>query len=306
MSGVVDRTIPVQKEVSFGEGRSDSQRSRRLVDLDAAEPGAVLIADVDAHERDGTGLEPPAGAGGLAPGQASGHSRGMSDWKSILSGRFIVFDGPDGSGKSTQLRRFAEHCEAQDVTPELVREPGGTPIGEAIRGVLLDPRYAEMELRCEMLLYMASRSQLMTERIRPALDAGRFVLADRFISSTLAYQGTAGGLDPEEILAVGRVATGGCWPDLVVIFDVDEETAASRLPADLDRMELKGAEFHRRVRQGYLAQAERDPKRHLVIDATRSEDEVFASLVEGVAERLGGVRLSSGESRVGNGNASVG
>ncbi len=230
----------------------------------------------------------------------------MSDWKSILSGRFIVFDGPDGSGKSTQLRRFAEHCEAHEVEPELVREPGGTPIGEAIRGVLLDPRYAEMELRCEMLLYMASRSQLMTERIRPALDAGRFVLADRFISSTLAYQGTAGGLDPEEILAVGRVATGGCWPDLVVIFDVDEETAASRLPADLDRMELKGVEFHRRVRQGYLAQAERDPKRHLVIDATRSEDEVFASLVEGVAERLGGVRLSSGESRVGNGNASVG
>ena len=230
----------------------------------------------------------------------------MSDWKSILSGRFIVFDGPDGSGKSTQLRRFAEHCEAHEVEPELVREPGGTPIGEAIRGVLLDPRYAEMELRCEMLLYMASRSQLMTERIRPALDAGRFVLADRFISSTLAYQGTAGGLDPEEILAVGRVATGGCWPDLVVIFGVDEETAASRLPADLDRMELKGAEFHRRVRQGYLAQAERDPTRHLVIDATRSEDEVFASLVEGVAERLGAASVTSGESRVGNGNASVG
>ena len=81
----------------------------------------------------------------------------MSDWKSILSGRFIVFDGPDGSGKSTQLRRFAEHCEAHEVEPELVREPGGTPIGEAIRGVLLDPRYAEMELRFEMLLYMASR-----------------------------------------------------------------------------------------------------------------------------------------------------
>lgn len=210
----------------------------------------------------------------------------MTDWTSILAGRFLVFDGPDGSGKSTQLRRFAEHCAAHGVEPELVREPGGTPIGEAIRGVLLDPRYAEMELRCEMLLYMASRSQLMTERIRPALAAGRFVLADRFISSTLAYQGTAGGLDPEEILAVGRVATGGCWPDLVVIFDVDEATAAGRLPADLDRMEAKGAAFHRRVRQGYLAQAARDPERHLVIDASRSEDEVFAALVEGVATRL--------------------
>ena len=126
----------------------------------------------------------------------------------------------------------------------------------------------------------------MTERIRPALEARRFVLADRFISSTLAYQGTAGGLDPEEILAVGRVATGGCWPDLVVIFDVDEETAAGRLPADLDRMEAKGAAFHRRVRQGYLAQAERDPDRHLVIDATQTEDEVFAALVDGIAARL--------------------
>jgi len=226
----------------------------------------------------------------------------MRDWTSILSGRFIVFDGPDGSGKSTQLRRFAEHCTAHDIEPELVREPGGTPIGEAIRGVLLDPRYDEMELRCEMLLYMASRSQLMTERIRPALEAGRFVLADRFISSTLAYQGTAGGLDPEEILAVGRVATGGCEPDLVVIFDVDERTAAGRLPADLDRMELKGAEFHRRVRQGYLAQAERDPDRHLVIDATRSEDEVFASLVDGVAGRLaenGKWKMENGGSRLG-------
>ena len=222
----------------------------------------------------------------------------MHDWTSILSGRFIVFDGPDGSGKSTQLRRFAEHCTADGIDPELVREPGGTPIGEAIRGVLLDPRYAEMELRCEMLLYMASRSQLMTERIRPAIDAGRFVLADRFISSTLAYQGTAGGLDPEEILAVGRVATGGCEPDLVVIFDVDEETAAGRLPADLDRMELKGAEFHRRVRQGYLAQATRDPDRHLVIDATRSEDEVFEALVAGVAGRLG---REIGESRMDSG-----
>ena len=210
----------------------------------------------------------------------------MTDWASILAGRFLVFDGPDGSGKSTQLSRFAEHCGSHGIEPELVREPGGTPIGEAIRGVLLDPRYAEMELRCEMLLYMASRSQLMTERIRPALEARRFVLADRFISSTLAYQGTAGGLDPEEILAVGRVATGGCWPDLVVIFDVDEETAAGRLPADLDRMEAKGAAFHRRVRQGYLAQAERDPDRHLVIDATQTEDEVFVALVEGITARL--------------------
>ena len=117
----------------------------------------------------------------------------MQDWSSILAGRFIVFDGPDGSGKSTQLARFTAFCESHGTVPEVVRDPGGTPIGEAVRGVLLDPRYEEMDLRCEMLLYMASRSQLMAERIRPALAAGGFVLADRFISSTLAYQGTAGG-----------------------------------------------------------------------------------------------------------------
>ena len=210
----------------------------------------------------------------------------MLDWTNLLAGRFLVFDGPDGSGKSTQLRRFAEHATAAGMPPVDVREPGGTPIGEAIREVLLDPRYDEMELRCEMLLYMASRSQLVKERIRPALDAGGFVLADRFISSTLAYQGTAGGLDPEEILAVGRVATRGCEPDLVVILDVDTETAATRLPAQLDRMEQKGMAFHKRVRQGYLAQAERDPARHLVIDGSRTEDEVFRSLLEGVGARL--------------------
>ncbi len=210
----------------------------------------------------------------------------MIDWKSRLSGRFVVFDGPDGSGKSTQLQRFTDFCQRESVDPVVVREPGGTPIGEAIRQVLLDPRYEEMELRCEMLLYMASRSQLMTERIKPALRDGRFVLADRFISSTLAYQGTAGGLDPEEIRAVGAVATRGCAPDLVVIFDVDGETAAGRMSSDLDRMERKGGEFHRRVRQGYLAQAEHDPERHLVIDASRSEPEVFDALIAGLAQRL--------------------
>ncbi len=215
--------------------------------------------------------------------------RPMIDWPNILSGRFVVFDGPDGSGKSTQLRRFAELVTTAGMPPVDVREPGGTPIGEAIREVLLDPRYEEMELRCEMLLYMASRSQLMKERIRPALNQGRFVLADRFISSTLAYQGTAGGLDPEEILAVGRVATRGCQPDLVVILDVDEVTAASRLSSDLDRMEMKGEAFHRRVRQGYLAQAERDPAGHLVIDGSQTEDEVFQSLVEGISRRLEGL-----------------
>ena len=216
----------------------------------------------------------------------------MSRWQENLGGRFLVFDGPDGSGKSTQIDRFSSWCDANSVTVELVREPGGTAIGEAIRRVLLDPAHEEMTVRAEMLLYMASRSQLVRERIRPALDTGKMVLADRFISSTLAYQGTAGGLGAEEIMDVGRVATDGIEPDLVVIFDVDEETRRSRMGVEKDRIERKSSEFHKRVREGYLAQARRDPTRYFVVDASVSEEEVFKALIEGLESRFGS-RVSS-------------
>ena len=211
----------------------------------------------------------------------------MSDWPELLQGRFLVFDGPDGSGKSTQIDRFSAWCGSHGITIELVREPGGTAIGEAIRRVLLDPAHEEMTVRAEMLLYMASRSQLVRERIKPALDAGSMVLADRFISSTLAYQGTAGGLSAEEIMDVGRVATDGIEPDLVVIFDVNEETRRSRMGEEKDRIERKSSEFHARVREGYLAQARRNPSRHIVIDASVSEEEVFKALIEGIESRFG-------------------
>ena len=139
-------------------------------------------------------------------------------WIQNLRGRFVVFDGPDGSGKSTQFRRFAELVEDHGVGVCEVREPGGTHIGEQIRRVLLDPEVKEdVDVRCEMLLFMASRAQLIAQKVRPALAAGRLVLADRFISSTLAYQGTAGGLPMSEILRVGQVALGRFWPDLPVL-----------------------------------------------------------------------------------------
>ena len=157
-------------------------------------------------------------------------------WTSLLPGRFIVFDGPDGSGKSTQFRAVAQAAHASGVELIEVREPGGTSIGEKIRGVLLDPANTEMVTRCEMLLYMASRAQLMEERILPALSRGACVLADRFISSTLAYQGSAGGLARQDILSVGDIAIGGRWPDLVVVFDVDWATAQSRMARALDRI----------------------------------------------------------------------
>jgi dTMP kinase len=211
---------------------------------------------------------------------------GAMSWIKRIAGKFIVFDGPDGSGKSTQFQRFAAHCRAQRLAVCEVREPGGTAIGEQIRSILLDPANIEMSLRCEMMLYMASRAQLIEQTIRPALQRNELVLADRFISSTLAYQGTAGGMTAEEILAVGRVAIGSLWPDLTVIFDVDEQVAASRLNPLLDRMELKGIEFHRRVRQGFLAQAQSEPDRHLVIDASSNADAVFESLLVGLQGRL--------------------
>lgn len=210
----------------------------------------------------------------------------MTDWIEHLHGRFLVFDGPDGSGKSTQCDRFAAWCRQQGVPVTEVREPGGTAIGEQIRRVLLDPENTDMDLRCEMLLYMASRAQLVEQTIRPALARRELVLADRFVSSTLAYQGTAGGMTDTEILAVGEVAVGECWPDLTVLFDVDERTAAGRLNPLLDRIELRGTEFHRRVRQGYLAQAARDPEKYLIVDAAQEEMEVFGDLLAQLPQRL--------------------
>ena len=207
-------------------------------------------------------------------------------WLQHLAGRFIVFDGPDGSGKTTQFARFVSYCRDAGIDMCEVREPGGTTIGEQIRAILLNPDNIEMSLRCEMMLYMASRAQLVEERIRPALDRGQLVLADRFLSSTLAYQGAAGGLSEAEILAVGKVAVGSIWPDLTIIVDVDERVAARRLHPLLDRMEKKGVEFHRRVREGFLVQARAQPSQYLVVDGTREVDAVFAAVLEGVEARF--------------------
>ncbi len=215
-----------------------------------------------------------------------------------LRGRFIVFDGPDGSGKSTQYARFVSATQHAGLTVCEVREPGGTHIGEEIRKVLLDARHEQshpIDLRCEMLLFMASRAQLIAQRIAPALARGELVLADRFISSTLAYQGTAGGLAIDDILAVGKVALHDYWPDLVVVFDVDEHTARARMnpllrtqefDAPRDRMESKPDAFHRRVRQGYLDQARSDPGHYLVLDATREPEPIYSDLITGIASRF--------------------
>lgn len=234
----------------------------------------------------------------------------VSDLASItnlLAGKFLAFEGADGSGKSTQLRRFVDALTAAGLVVCEVREPGGTAIGEEIRKVLLHTK-EEMTLHCEMLLYMASRAQLVEQKILPALAAGHVVIADRFLSSTIAYQGAGGGVPIEDILAVGKAATRGRMPDLIVIFDVDKETAARRTrgvpqatksrrrPAPGtatvtlfdDRIEQRGDDFHSRVRQSYLEQAKGDPARHLVIDARPDHETVWKTLVSAVVARVRG------------------
>ena len=208
-------------------------------------------------------------------------------WLQSLTGKFIVFEGPDGSGKTTQFRRFLRAAEASGLTVCEVREPGGTGVGEKIRDVLLDHAHKDMTLTCEMLLYMASRAQLIEQKVIPALTRGELVAADRFLPSTLAYQGTAGGMPIKDITDVARVALRGCKPNLVIVFDVDQETAAKRLSPLLDRMEAKGAEFHQRVRQGYLDQIAAEPGRYLKIDARRGEEEVWMALVDALKARIG-------------------
>ncbi|MEM9064956.1 MAG: dTMP kinase [Planctomycetota bacterium] len=203
-----------------------------------------------------------------------------------IAGRFIVFEGPDGSGKSTQLRLTAKACKRAGVELIEVREPGGTFVGERIRTALLEHSPEPMSVTCEMLLYMASRAQLVEHKIRPAIERGACVLADRFVASTLAYQGAAGGMSEDEIRTVAAIATGGMQPHQVVVFDVDEHTAATRLNPLMDRMEAKGREFHRRVRAGYHAQAGIDPGRYLLIDASPDQDTVWRNLLSELPAKL--------------------
>jgi dTMP kinase len=206
-----------------------------------------------------------------------------------LAGKFIVFDGTEGCGKSTQARLLQERLAREGRGPEaiLVRDPGTTRIGEQIRSVLLNPENDEMAMRCEMLLYMAARAQMLKEKIGPALAEGKLVLSDRFVSSTLAYQLGGDGLTAAEIRAVAEVATRGRRPDLTIILDMPTEASMDRVlpkfslfPDDpgaglqKDRIERRPLEYHEQVRRNYLAQAEADPLGYRVIRADRPREAV--------------------------------
>jgi dTMP kinase len=201
-----------------------------------------------------------------------------------LAGKFIVFDGPDGCGKTTQLHAIIARLQKDGLAVRRLREPGGTPIGDQIRDILLATKNEAMDLRCEMLLYMASRAQLVHDQIRPALAAGECVLADRFASSTLAYQGGGGGMSADHILQVAHIAVDGHWPDLTVVFDLDIDQAMARLnPQESgatagglfhDRIEQRARDYFERVRENFLWQSRQWPERYRIVDAGKNISQV--------------------------------
>ena len=201
------------------------------------------------------------------------------------SGRFIVLDGPDGCGKSSQARMLMDWLRGQGAETVGFRDPGTTLIGEKIREILLSPAHEAMTTSTEVLLYMAARVQLWAESIGPALKEGKCVVMDRWLSSTCAYQGHAGGFGVEKVLDIAGDSLERVWPDLTVILDVDLKTAAQRLNRELDRMERKGDSYHGRVREGFLRLAE-GRSDFVVVDATAGPEDVHKAVIAAVQRML--------------------
>ncbi|WP_025771721.1 dTMP kinase [Thioalkalivibrio sp. HK1] len=206
-------------------------------------------------------------------------------------GCFVVLDGIEGAGKTTQLAALVERSAefgAGDPLPLLTREPGGTPLGESLRALLLDSQREGMDPIAELLLIFAARAEHIDKLIRPNLETGRWVFCDRFTDASFAYQGAGRGMGEERIEMLERVVQGSFRPDLVVILDLEPQEGmarARRRERAADRFEREPLEFFRAVRKGYLARAHADPDRYLVIDATAPEEEITSQVIEGIRER---------------------
>jgi dTMP kinase len=217
--------------------------------------------------------------GGLFSMRAIGAEIGLPGKDVTRRGYLVVFEGGEGAGKSTQIDAFVRWLEARGAEVVMTKEPGGTSIGSRIREVLLDPRASEMEPRAEALLYAADRAQHVAEVIKPALKAGKVVVSDRFVDSSLAYQGLGRGLGLDEIYRLSEWATGGLMPDLVLYMKVDPAAGLRRVDRELDRIEREESDFHERVGEAYLELATKFPKRFVVLDATGSQEQVHDAIV---------------------------
>lgn len=192
-----------------------------------------------------------------------------------MKGKFITFEGSEGSGKSTQSALVVEYLKKKKLPVMLLREPGGVQISEKIRELLLDVGNTSMGDECETLLYMAARAQMVKEVLIPALKKGKIVICDRFLDSTVAYQGYGNGVDVKTIQTLGAFATKGLQPDLTLLFDIETKQGLSRTNAQKDRIELRSLDYHARVRQGYLALAKEQPERVKVISVDADKDIIF-------------------------------
>jgi dTMP kinase len=200
----------------------------------------------------------------------------------MLPGLFLSLDGLDGTGKSTQCRLLAAWLRDGGHAVTTCHDPGGTPAGDVIRSLLLDHR-GDLTVACEALLFMASRTQLVAEIIRPALARGEIVVCDRFVLANVVYQGHAGGIDPAVLWSVGRLATGGLEPDVTLVLDLAVECARARRKRPADRIENRDEAFQERVRAGFLTEARSRPERIRVVDASASVEEVQERICQEVA-----------------------
>ena len=203
---------------------------------------------------------------------------------------FITLEGPEGSGKTTAVESAVKALTEMGYQIVRTREPGGTPIAEEIRNVILDKKNVSMDPRTEALLYAASRRQHLVEKVWPALKEGKIVICDRYLDSSLAYQGGARGLGVDNILNINMFATENTWPDLTLLFDIDPEVGLARIASnanrEVNRLDLEKIDFHKKVRQTFLDLAKRYPERFVIIDASLSREEVAKNTLDAIMKRL--------------------
>lgn len=203
---------------------------------------------------------------------------------------FITLEGPEGSGKTTAVEFAVKKLEEMGYQIVRTREPGGTPIAEQIRNVILDKQNTAMDPRTEALLYAASRRQHLVEKVWPAIKEGKVVICDRYLDSSLAYQGGARGLGIDEVLNVNLFATENTWPDLTLLFDIKPEIGLQRISAnanrEVNRLDLEKIDFHNKVRDSFLLLAKRYPERFIIIDASRDREQVAKDTLEAILSRL--------------------